>query len=174
MHPAFALARKRLQEARVEFDAFLAADKEKLVPMEREDDPTSQWVRTVTRASGVEGVYSAMQGVLKEVLRVADGGVFSEGPGFHAQLLAQAGEATDDRREVISNELYVQVDQLRVFRHVERNNYRVSLKEEFLNENMRLLRRAFPVFESEISSFISDWERKPEDDDAQPTSKPGR
>jgi hypothetical protein len=115
MHPAFALARKRLTETREEFDAFLAADKEKLVPMDNERDPRAAWVRTVTRASGIERVYTGMEGVLKEVLRVTDGGVFSEGPSFHAQLLAQAGEPTDERRKVISTELYVQLDELRGF-----------------------------------------------------------
>lgn len=140
MHPAFALARKRLSETRVEFDTFLSADQEMIVPMEKIDNPRAAWVRTVTRASGIEGVYTGMEGVLKEVLQVTDGGVFSDGAGFHAQLLAQANETMDDRRNVISDELYAQLDELRVFRHRERNNYRtVLLREDLVNTNLELL-----------------------------------
>lgn len=63
MHPAFALARKRLAETHSEFDTFLAADAEMLVPMEKDSNPRAAWVRTVTRASGIEGVYTGMEGV---------------------------------------------------------------------------------------------------------------
>lgn len=59
------------------------------------------------------------------MLQVTDGGVFSEGSGFHAQLLAQANGASDDRRGVLSDERYAQLDELRAFRHRERVNNRL-------------------------------------------------
>ena len=164
MHPAFALARKRLLETRAEFTKFLAADEEMLVPMDSNVDSRAAWVRTVSRASGIEGVYTGMEGVIKEVLSITDAGGVMDSGSWHAQLLAQAAEATDDRNELISNNLYNHLDELRGFRHRERANYRFVLKENLVNENLALLKSAFPLFEEEVLSFITDWEKKPEDD----------
>jgi hypothetical protein len=105
------------------------------------------------------------------VLQVSDGGVFAEGAGFHAQLLAQANEATDDRKSVTSDDLYGQLDELRAFPHRERDNYRFVLREELVNRNLDLLKAAFPTFEAEVLSFISEWEAKPADDGPQPAGR---
>ncbi|MBX9826544.1 MAG: hypothetical protein K2Y27_16335, partial [Xanthobacteraceae bacterium] len=92
MHPAFALTRTRLAETRLEFDEFLEADKEQLKPLESNTLRSAGWTRTVARASGVEGVYTGIENVLKTVLTVTDGGVFASGESYHAQLLAQAAQ----------------------------------------------------------------------------------
>jgi hypothetical protein len=43
------------------------------------------------------------------------------------------------------------------------------LSEAAVNENLTLLKEAYPKFEAEITAFIEAWERKPKDDD-EPTS----
>lgn len=169
MHPAFALTRTRLAETRLEFDEFLEADKEQLKPLESNTLRSAGWTRTVARASGVEGVYTGIENVLKTVLTVTDGGVFASGESYHAQLLAQAAQNTDKREPVVGQELYGKLDELRSFRHRERINYRHVLKEDLVNKNVLLLKDAFPQFESEVTAFIESWERRPRDHET-PTS----
>jgi hypothetical protein len=101
VHPAFALTRTRLTETRSELETFFQADKERLAPSEADRAASAVWVRTVARASGIEGVYTGMENVLKELLNVVDKGVFATSDSFHAQLLAQASEKTDKRNAVI-------------------------------------------------------------------------
>jgi hypothetical protein len=153
MHPAFALARTRLTETRSEFDAFLQANEERLVPLEEDQNASAAWIRAVSRASGIEGVYTGMENVLKEVLNVVDGGVFGKSESFHAQLLAQAAEKTTKRTEVINQELYQKLDELRSFRHRERTSYRHVLKEDLVNKNLDL--RAGPGCLNKKSASIS-------------------
>ena len=98
MHPAFALARTRLTETRSELDAFLQANEERLTPLEADQDASAVWLREVSRASGIEGVYTGMENVLKEVLTVVDGGVFGQSSSFHMQLLASRCEDRQENR----------------------------------------------------------------------------
>lgn len=170
MHPAFALARTRLTETRSELDAFLQANDERLTPLEADQGDSAIWLRAVSRASGIEGVYTGMENVLKEVLTVVDGGVFGRSSSFHMQLLAQAAAKTDNRTEVIGQELYRMLDELRSFRHRERSSYRHVLKEELVNKNLDQLKNTFPLFETQITSFIESWEDKPTDEDEPTTS----
>jgi hypothetical protein len=173
VHPAFALTRTRLTETRSEFEAFLQANTERLVPLEENQEASAAWLRAVSRASGIEGVYTGMENVLREVLNLVDGGVFGKSESFHAQLLAQAAQKTDQRSEVIDRELYEKLDELRSFRHRERTSYRHVLKEELVNKNLELLKKAFSLFETQIVTFIEAWERRPTDkDDAKSSHKP--
>lgn len=55
MQPAFALARARLAETKEEFDSFLEAEREQLALLEGDSRKSAEWMRAVTRASGVEG-----------------------------------------------------------------------------------------------------------------------
>lgn len=169
MQPAFALARARLAETKEEFDSFLEAEREQLAPLEGDSRKSAEWMRAVTRASGIEGVYTGMENVLREVLNVTDDGVSGSPASFHAQLLAQAAERTDKREAIVTQETYKKLDELRGFRHRERTIYRHVLKEELVNENRDLLTETFPKFEAEVAAFIERWERKPEADE-EPTS----
>jgi hypothetical protein len=169
VHPAFALTRTRLGETRREFDTFLQASAKTLALLEKDRDSSAEWVRVVARASGIEGVYTGIENVLKTILGVTDGGVIADAESYHAQLLAQSAEATAKRSEIIGGELYGKLDRLRAFRHRERINYRHVLSEGAVNENLALLKETYPKFEAEITAFIETWEQKPKDDD-EPTS----
>jgi hypothetical protein len=57
------------------------------VPLEEDQNASAAWIRAVSRASGIEGVHTGMENVLKEVLNVVDGGVFGKSESYHAQLL---------------------------------------------------------------------------------------
>jgi hypothetical protein len=132
-----ALARRRLVETRQEYDAFLSADAEKMAPLDKDNSPAAEWLRVAGRATGIEGVYTGIEACLREVLNVADGGVFASPDRFHAQVLAQAAEQTPDRPAIISADLYAALDALRQVRHRERNVYRHLLVESGVNENLQ-------------------------------------
>ena len=161
MHPAFALARRKLVETRAEYDAFLSAEAEKIAPLDFDNSPAAEWLRVSGRATGIEGVYTGIEGCLREVLNVTDGGVFASPARFHAQVLAQAAEPTADRPPLISVDLYAALDALRQFRHRERNVYRHLLIESGVNENLERIKTTFPRLACELAAFIAAWERKP-------------
>ncbi len=115
--------------------------------------------KNALRASGIEGVYTGIEGVLKEILAVIDGGVFAS-ESWHAHLLAQAAVPNEQkgRPAIISDRVYEQLDRLRAFRHIERNIYRHLLRERDVDENLIRLTEVFPLFEAEIDSFLSTFD----------------
>jgi hypothetical protein len=91
MHPALSLAKRKLEDARTEFDQLIAIEAEIIPVIAEKASPAAAIAKTSLRATGIEGVYTGMEGVLKEILTVVDGGVFSGPESWHAHLLAQAG-----------------------------------------------------------------------------------
>jgi hypothetical protein len=41
-----------------------------------DNSPAAEWLRVSGRVTGIEGVYTGIEGCLREVLNVTDGGVF--------------------------------------------------------------------------------------------------
>jgi hypothetical protein len=56
---------------------------------------------------------------------------------------------------IISERTYELLDRLRSFRHLERNIYRHLLRERDVEENLERLKLVFPLFEAEVSSFVT-------------------
>lgn len=72
------------------------AIEEQIVPsIARLDSTVAALAISALRATGIEGVYTGMEGVLKEILSQVDGGVFGRAENWHAQLLAQAAGSND-------------------------------------------------------------------------------
>jgi hypothetical protein len=160
MHPALSLAKRKLEDARTEFDQLIAIEAEIIPVIAEKASPAAAIAKTSLRATGIEGVYTGMEGVLKEILTVVDGGVFSGPESWHAHLLAQAGEPNpqNGRTTIISERVYHLLDQLRMFRHVERNIYRHLFRATDVDENLSRLQDVFPLFEMEIALFLRDFD----------------
>jgi pyruvate kinase len=111
------------------------------------------------RASSIEGVYTGLEGVLKEVLSVVDDGVSSAGDSWHARLIAQAADANSQsgRSAIITADVYAALDRLRAFRHIERNVYRHLLRHESVRENFDLMKGVFPTFIQQVEEFIEGY-----------------
>jgi hypothetical protein len=156
MHPALSLAKRKLEDARTEFDQLMAIEAEIIPVIAVKASPAASVAKTSLRATGIEGVYTGMEGVLKEILTVVDGGVFAGSESWHAHLLAQAAEpnAQNGRAAIISETVYRLLDQLRMFRHVERNIYRHLFRETDVDENLSRLQEVFPLFEADIELFL--------------------
>jgi len=172
MHPALSLAKRKLADARAEFDAVMAIEADIVPAVARTMSPVAVAAKNALRASGIEGMYTGIEGVLKEILAVVDGGVFAS-ESWHAHLLAQAAAPNErkGRPAIISDRVYERLDRLRAFRHIERNIYRHLLRESDVDENLARLTEVFPLFEAEIGQFFKSFDQG-NPDDAKGTQAP--
>ena len=96
MHPALSLAKRKLEDARTEFDALMAIEADIVPAVIGTMSPVAVAAKNALRASGIEGVYTGIEGVLKEILAIVDEGVFAR-ESWHAHLLAQAAAPNEQR-----------------------------------------------------------------------------
>jgi hypothetical protein len=163
MHPAFALVRRKLIDLQNEFDLFKAAESLVSGSLAENMEPAAEWARNALRGTGIEGVYTGMEGILKDLVTATDGNVFAPAENWHFQLLAQAAAETPRRPPIISNAVYGGLNELRSFRHIERNVYRHAFRDGDVVRNVDVLGRVFPAFASEVEQFMKnfDFREKP-------------
>jgi hypothetical protein len=157
MHPALSLAKRKLDDLEAEFNQVMAIEAEVVPQLTTLGTQAALSAKSSLRATGIEGVYTGIEGVLKEILTVVDGGVFAGAESWHAHLLAQAAAPNDEKRRpaLISEKTYRSLDRLRSFRHIERNLYRHLLREREVAENLERLTLALPLFKAEIGMFLA-------------------
>jgi hypothetical protein len=111
------------------------------------------WSRQAAKAFAVEGVYSGLEAILKIIADEVDKGVPS-GTAWHALLLEVMVTSKEGvRPQVLSEETFALLDQLRRFRHVARNNYALDLDEESIDRNLTAMRAVLPLFERDLRTF---------------------
>jgi hypothetical protein len=175
MHPSLSLAKRKFEEVKAEFRQAMTIESDVIPTIAALKTETAVTALNSLRATSIEGVYTGIEGLLKELLAVVDGGVFAAEESWHAHLLAQAAAPNLPKRApIISEETYGLLDRLRAFRHVERNVYRHMLRNHEVLENMQRMQKLFPLFETDIERFLTAYGRddKTEDDCAPHT--PGR
>jgi len=173
MHPALALAKRKLDDTRIEFDQVLAIEAEIIPSIAEKNSQAARIAKNSLRATSIEGVYTGVEGVLKEILTVIDGEVFAGSEGWHKSLLTQARAPNEPkgRGSIISEATFELLDKLRAFRHVEHNVYRHTLRETDVEENLELMKQAFPNVEAEVEEFFKDYGNDDRQDDT-PGPKP--
>jgi hypothetical protein len=159
MHAAFALADRRLRDLMAEHARMQAAEIARLEKLASSAVDIDRWIASTTRASVVESLFTGMEGVLKELLSVIDGEVtaMAETSRFHAAVLAQAAGQTSSRAPLISESLYRSLDELRRFRHLERNIYTGALNAERVTELTHLVLGVVPEFEAAMRATMARW-----------------
>ena len=101
----------------------------------------------------MEGVYSGLEAILRIIADEVDKGVPS-GTAWHALLLEVMVTSKEGvRPQVLSEETFALLDQLRRFRHVARNNYALDLDEESIDRNLTAMRAVLPLFERDLRTF---------------------
>jgi hypothetical protein len=106
-------------------------------------------------ATGIEHVYTGIEGVLKTLVNEVDGGVHAK-EEFHKALLAQCLVETTDRPAILDQATHALVDELRGFRHAERNNYIHTLRAHDVDDNYKRMNAAMPAFRSDVLKFIEE------------------
>jgi hypothetical protein len=85
-----------------------------------------------------------------------DGARIEHGDGWHISLLKRMAHPFPNvRGAVISEETYKALDQLRSFRHRERNTYGLVLDEEIVVERANQTGLAFKLFKSQLVAFAA-------------------
>ena len=160
MHPDFALASAKMGEIEKEYDRFLEVYETLVVPLKADPTPIKEWGWVSMTSTGIEHVYTGIEGVLKTLVTLFDGYVHGPKDEYHKNLLAQALIETPDRSAILDGETYDQLNELRGFRHAERNNYVHALRAPEVQDNFERLKSALPLFKRDINDFIDAMSRR--------------
>jgi hypothetical protein len=165
MKSTFAVALVNLEKLKKETIAFSEAEKALLVAMSNAEDRASQFVAKTSRASNIESIYSGIEAILKALLNAVGEKVESidpkDGSGWHKQLLYQSSIATNDRPAILSGDLLSDLDELRAFRHLERNIYGIELKADRVAKLVPLALSVADRFATNANAFIDRMSAKP-------------
>src|SRR5665647_3075812 len=104
MHPAFALASRKLEQLQKEYDLFVRSYSSVIIALKAQGTEEALWSSVVITSTGIEHVYTGIEGVLKSLLNDIDGGIFARAAEYHKALVAQAAAETSNRPAIISEE----------------------------------------------------------------------
>lgn len=169
MDPAFAATRRRLGDMTRELERLQMA-RELLAVIHSADfgHETKAWVVNAALSSGVTGLYTGMEEVLRGLLSAVDNYV-PTGDRSHQDILDQASMAVEGTRPaLISEGVYSVLTTLKGFRHFERHNYRFRFDDEQVERNERLAETLVPSFIADIEAFMAVLSAHPENDVAVP------
>jgi hypothetical protein len=138
VHPTLSLAKRKIDDLQREYDQAIKTEAEIVPGMLAQKSRVAIMAVATLKASLIEGVYTGVEGVLREILSVVDGGVPSSGESWHARLLAQATQPGAERSPIISEEVF----------------YRHSLREDSVDENFELMKEVLPAFVAQGLTFI--------------------
>jgi hypothetical protein len=123
---------------------------------QRDDDadPAWDWLAVQGLASGVEKIYTGCERVMAMIASEIDGARVDHSEGWHISLLKRMAHPFPDVRDaVISDECFRALDQLRAFRHRERNTYGLILDRDIVLERAVQTKAAFESLRSEVAAF---------------------
>lgn len=138
-----AIATRKLDGAAKELshlEAFLA---EKPFDVE---SAAMRWSAVTTVASAIHNIYNGLEDVMKAVCRSVDDHI-PAGSSSHQDILDQLSVARKGIRPAVLDEtLFVDLGELKRFRHRVNHNYANELREDKTLENLDLLRKIMPQF----------------------------
>ena len=113
-------------------------------------------------ALGLHGFYSGAERIFESIAREIDGAV-PRGPDWHRDLLIQmSADVPGSRPAAISRNSWLCLDDYRGFRHVVRNVYAFSLREDRVRELGSGLRACFDGLSRDLESLCAFLERPTE------------
>lgn len=119
------------------------------------DDPAWRWLTTQGLASGIEKIYTGCERVMAMIASDIDREPIEHGEGWHSRLLKRVAYPFPGIRDAVLSEAgHAALDQLRSFRHRERNSYGLMLDAQIVSERARVTKAVFELFRSEVRSFL--------------------
>jgi hypothetical protein len=119
-------------------------------------EPAWDWLAVQGLASGVEKIYTGCERVMAMIASEIDRAKVGHSEGWHISLLKRMAHPFPDARDaVISTECYKALDQLRAFRHRERNTYGLILDPAIVLERAIQTKPAVDRFCSEVMAFAA-------------------
>jgi len=119
-------------------------------------DDVAKLVACAALGSMVSKIYTKAEDFFSKIAKKIDEDLPS-GEGWHIDLLRQMKTATSDRPAFLSAESFDQFDQLRRFRHFERNSYASTLAPELMPEKVELVLVAIPNLQRDFATFSSEF-----------------
>ena len=118
-------------------------------------------VTAVYVADRIARTYTAIETLFLEVSQYL-GHDDPAGPSWHAQLLRRMKSPVSSNREcVISDDSFRLLDELRRFRHVARNNYKVVYNWTQLDDRCTDYRKLIPLVKRDLATFRVRIEHSP-------------
>ncbi len=114
--------------------------------------PSSEYVCISMIGLSVENAYSGIENILLSILSLFDEKYSSE--QWHKELLTAAREKTEHRDNIISKELYHELDKIRKFRHVVRKKYPHKYDPEFIYIVGKKIFYIWKMFKNEVCEFL--------------------
>jgi hypothetical protein len=132
VHPIFADIWDDLDGARGEAAMVEQAHLRGVSVLASEHDPLERWLYVSALASGIEKIYGGIEKALVRIARSIDGDV-PEGADWHITLLRRMSRPGPSGRPIVlAPDTRRQLDQLRAFRHRERNSYAEELRADLV------------------------------------------
>lgn len=119
-------------------------------------DDVDKFVACAALGSIVSKIYTKAEDVFSKIAKKIDQDLPS-GEGWHIDLLRQMKTANGDRPAVLSTEAFDQFDQLRRFRHFERNSYASDLSPDLIPEKVELALSAITNLQRDFTSFSAEF-----------------
>ncbi len=164
MSPVFAASRRRLLDLRKEWGRLGAGNRmlDVLRQLPGQDDEQKAWMINAAISSGISGLYTGMEEVLRGLLSVVDGFV-PAGERSYQDLLDQASIAVEGvRPAMISPQVCDALIEPKGFRHLERHNYRFRFSSSLVDENEARAGQVGPDFIRDVEAFIDAMSSPPD------------
>ena len=153
--PPLVVTTKKLQGALEEWSRLNAFISTK--PLDTEN-AVLRWSALTTIGSAIHNIYNGFEDVMKTLCKSVDGYVPS-GSSSHQEILDQmSSPMKDGRPELIGQDWYADMNELRGFRHVVNHNYANELRDDLVLKNYDRLSRVMPLFIEalqQLDAFLS-------------------
>lgn len=157
MHPSFVDVQNEFNEIRMEVEhirLFLDA-----LPFNLHDlSDQRQWEAGIICGSAAEKIYTGMERVMAHVTEAIDQANVPHAEGWHTTLLRRLAHPYPGVRDaVISENCYDRLNDLRAFRHRERNSYGFGLRLDRVIEIAGAAVATFDLFCQDVSGFYENF-----------------
>ncbi|MBF0160362.1 MAG: hypothetical protein HQL58_12660 [Magnetococcales bacterium] len=120
------------------------------------DDWYERYLSAAGFAAIIDKIYTRIEILLMAVAKKIDTEV-PDGHSWHRELLQQMNLVTHARPALVSDELFLQLDELRAFRHFERNSYSSTIKPEVIPDKVRLCLAAVALLQRDFDRFLTSY-----------------
>lgn len=112
------------------------------------------WLHIAGLASGIEKIYTGCERIMTSIATRIDQSPVAHDQGWHATLLRRMHNSFPEIRDAfLRDDTYQALNDLRSFRHRERNSYGVDLDEEIVEQRTFEAIDAFRLLERDFQDF---------------------
>jgi hypothetical protein len=155
MLPVFAEVDNELEDIRLEVQSIAPSFEKfhefasKATQSQEADDLAFLGTIKAGIASRIDNAYTGIEKCIEDLLYEWDGEI-PKGDDWHKKLLIRAAATINDRPAILGQDTFSVLNELRSFRHFERNLYSKVLNEDELARNAERAKQAFELFNRDI------------------------